>query len=252
MLAVERALLPDNALRNKLRQVPNGSVLYLPGLDYGNWYTGSIKDYSGNANHGTIVGATKVRLPSGLWGLSFDGDDYVTLPVVITSPMWQRTTNFTAFGWSKITSIGSEQCLIGLGQTVEDNTIGFIWIAWPANKSLGITVRDNTNVQVDKWVTSNSINLVSNTWIFWAVIQTGAVISFVINGVADAGIHDATGIINGASFNNSKTLMGARQRVSGYLAYQSGSSDLFGVASSALSIATLLNFYNQTRWMFGV
>ncbi len=70
-----RTVLPlmDNGLRNYLRRVPTDSVLYLPGLDYDNWYTGTIKDYSGQGNDEAIIGATQKRLPSGLWYLDFDG-----------------------------------------------------------------------------------------------------------------------------------------------------------------------------------
>lgn len=70
----------NDRLRNYLRDefVLPGCVLAYPGLDYDNWYTGTIKDYSGQGNDGTIHGATGVRNSKGLWGLSFDGlDDYV-------------------------------------------------------------------------------------------------------------------------------------------------------------------------------
>ncbi len=69
----------DSGLRNYLRRVPNDSVLYLPGLDFGNWHTDTIKDYSGNGNDGAIAGATTVVLPSGLGALSYDGLDDITL-----------------------------------------------------------------------------------------------------------------------------------------------------------------------------
>ena len=79
-LAIDRAVMPDNGLRNILRQVPPDSVLYLPGLDYGNWYTNKIKDYSGQGNDGTIGGATTKVLPSDLAYLDFDAlDDVVTI-----------------------------------------------------------------------------------------------------------------------------------------------------------------------------
>ncbi len=73
-LAIDRAVMPDNALRNYLRGVPPGVVLYYPGLNGGGT---TVVDYSGKVNKGTITGATWVRLPSGLWCLSFDGTDDV-------------------------------------------------------------------------------------------------------------------------------------------------------------------------------
>ena len=48
-------------------------VLWLPGQD--DPQSSTIRDRSGKGNHGTISGATWVRLPSGLWCLSFDGTD---------------------------------------------------------------------------------------------------------------------------------------------------------------------------------
>ena len=62
----------DSRLRNYLRQVPNNSVYYCPGLEGGGT---TLWDYSNNGNHGTITGATWVRLPSGLWSLGFVTDD---------------------------------------------------------------------------------------------------------------------------------------------------------------------------------
>jgi hypothetical protein len=58
-----------------LGQAPPGCVLYLPGILGG---SGKILDRSAFGNHGAINGATWVRLPSGIWALSFNGvDDYV-------------------------------------------------------------------------------------------------------------------------------------------------------------------------------
>ena len=49
-----------------------GTVLSLTGLPGG---SNKAHDRSPYGNHGTITGATWVRLPSGLWVLSFDGSD---------------------------------------------------------------------------------------------------------------------------------------------------------------------------------
>lgn len=54
-----------------------GCVLHIPGLPGGG---GKLHDRSAYGNSGAIVGATWIRLPSGLWCLSFDGsDDKVTI-----------------------------------------------------------------------------------------------------------------------------------------------------------------------------
>ncbi len=54
--------------------VDSGAVLYFPGLP---GQGATIWDRSNQGNDGTITGATWVRLSSGLWVLSFDGDDKV-------------------------------------------------------------------------------------------------------------------------------------------------------------------------------
>jgi len=82
-----------------------GCVLYLPG------YPGSgssIKDFSGSGNHGTISGATWVRLPSGLWCLSFDGvDDYVNLGNPISLQITGKEIAVELWG-KPITMIGGD------------------------------------------------------------------------------------------------------------------------------------------------
>jgi hypothetical protein len=57
---------------------PNANcVLYMPGLPGAGSY---IYDRSIYGNHGTIIGATWTRLPSGLWYPDFDGtDDKITI-----------------------------------------------------------------------------------------------------------------------------------------------------------------------------
>uniref|UniRef100_A0A6M3KMJ4 Uncharacterized protein n=1 Tax=viral metagenome TaxID=1070528 RepID=A0A6M3KMJ4_9ZZZZ len=51
---------------------PANSVLYLTGYPP---LGSTIYDRSGQDNDGTITGATWVRLPSGLYGISYDGTD---------------------------------------------------------------------------------------------------------------------------------------------------------------------------------
>ncbi len=71
-------VLPYNPLSvgvmKQMYPPPANCVLHLTGYPPGG---ATITDFSGQGNHGTITGATWVRLPSGLWVLSFDGDDYV-------------------------------------------------------------------------------------------------------------------------------------------------------------------------------
>ncbi len=70
------------------------SVLYLPGYPA---QGSTIQDFSGEANDGAITGAVWRRLPSGLWYLSFDGDD--DLVTVADSATIQNLTEFTFMQW---------------------------------------------------------------------------------------------------------------------------------------------------------
>lgn len=56
----------------------DGCVLWFPGRD--DAYSSTIRDKSGNSNHGTINGSTWTRLSGGLLGLNLDGnDDYIEI-----------------------------------------------------------------------------------------------------------------------------------------------------------------------------
>jgi len=86
------------ARANGLSTPAIGCVLDLPALPGGG---SKIYDRSPYGNIGTITGATWVRLPSGLWCLSFDGsDDHVGIPNsasldianAITLMVWVRSS----------------------------------------------------------------------------------------------------------------------------------------------------------------
>ncbi len=92
--------------RNKILPTVLDSVLYLPGLP---GFGPTIYDYSitartGTPNHGAISGATWTRLPSGLWGLSFDGDDYVN---ITNSTTMRFLTGGLIFAWVNATSLAT-------------------------------------------------------------------------------------------------------------------------------------------------
>jgi hypothetical protein len=72
-------------------------VLYLEGQQDAK--SGVIKDKSGFGNHGTITGATWVRLSSGLWVLNFDGiDDTVNCGSRVSLNI---LSSFTLLAWIK-------------------------------------------------------------------------------------------------------------------------------------------------------
>jgi len=98
-----------------------GSLLYYPGLP---GQGSTIWDRSNQSNHGTLVNATWVRLPSGLPVLNLDGDDCVTTgqPIIpnttFTISIWQKnseTQNFLSTVWSKYLTTAQELAMFYYG-----------------------------------------------------------------------------------------------------------------------------------------
>jgi len=85
-----------------------GTVLSLTGLPGG---SNKIHDRSPYGNTATIVGATWVRLPSGLWCLNFDGSDDVVACGNGTGI--SGLTIFTLMAWVKLDTIDTEYGIFG-------------------------------------------------------------------------------------------------------------------------------------------
>ena len=66
------------------------------------------EDISRYRNNGTLVGATWVRLPSGLWVLSFDGNDYIS---VADADNLDFTGNYTIILWATLSTVASNMGL---------------------------------------------------------------------------------------------------------------------------------------------
>lgn len=83
---------------------PLGLVLFYPGLPGGG---SKLYDKSPYGNNGSIVGATWVKSPLGLWCLSFDGtDDYVNCGNP-DSIRYGIGDSFTMEAWVYLNSLGS-------------------------------------------------------------------------------------------------------------------------------------------------
>jgi len=244
-LAIDRAVMPDNGLRNILRQVPPGAVLYYPGLDYGNWYTTKIKDYSGNANDGTIVEATWTRLPSGLWGLSFDGDDYVSCADLSTM-LFTKTSAFSIMTWvyptfdaanrmiitNIVTTDAYKQWTLELNNNIFNAFIGFHDGTW-------------------KRIFCASSTYTTSGWYHIVATFTGTVDQekIYVKGIDDTHIieSDATNF----SYSVAHPVILGRRGNLGDTFYK-GKVGLISVFNRTLTPTEIANFYNQTRWMFGV
>jgi len=105
------ALAPRRFPRLYVPRAGDGCVLWLPGQDDAFGLT--IRDRSGNNNHGTITGATWTRLPSGLRCLSFDGNDYVEMA---SSPALNFTSgDFSIIVWIYLDSLTIHRRLFSRG-----------------------------------------------------------------------------------------------------------------------------------------
>jgi len=99
----------------------DGCVLWFPGQD--DEQSATIRDRSGQGNNGTIVGATWVRLPSGLWCLSFDGaDDYVT--IALDSSFNFTDEPFSCEMWVYPLAMAAYEDIISTGTS---NVAGWCW-----------------------------------------------------------------------------------------------------------------------------
>jgi len=93
-----------------------GCIFYVPGLPGG---ASKIYDRSPYGNNGTIMGATWVRLPSGLWYLSFDGqDDYVDCGM--SDALNFTSEDFTIKAWIKCDNFAVENAIFQKGAWISE------------------------------------------------------------------------------------------------------------------------------------
>lgn len=247
MLATERAVLPDNGLRNYLRRVPNDSVLYMPGLDYGNWYTNKILDYSGYANHGTISGATWTRLPSGLWTLSFDGDDYVDCG---NGTSLQITGKVTILIWLKLPSgIGGTYGIVMKHNDGSNRGYG-IWTALPGNIVFAVT-SDGSGTTQDA---ADLGDMTDTGWALWGfTCDTSISTAFLVickNGVS-VKTKNKTNFVGTTIYNSTQPLrIGGKSNGGWGLVGQAVMERV--ISGTIVSPAAQLSIFNQERSFFGV
>ncbi len=239
MLATRLKPLMDNGLRNYLRRVPNDSVLYLPGLDYGNWYTGTIKDYSGKGNDGTITGAITRKTSSGLYHLDFDGSDNRVendVHIIDAYP-------FTLSGWINISSAQSGVgVMLALVNLSSDFTYYAIQIS-SVNFYGSLVARNTTTFQTDGAVDlSDSYHFISG------VFASATSRKLYVDGVEVA---EGTDSVTYDSINVDRFSIGRLGRASPF-GYVLGQIGLVHAHSIGLTATQHLDIYNQERHLFGV
>jgi hypothetical protein len=211
-----------------------GCVLAFTGLPGGD---GKIYDRSPYGNVGTITGATWVRLPSGLWCLSFDGSDdrvncgnnaSLALSDALTIEAWFRSDDVT-----NVTHIISRN--LGFYLRIAGGEI--YW-------RIASAVTGN-------WATTcqtSGLNLQTNTWYFGAVLYDKALgtenLKIYLGGVQVAMADNADGIKVNANDNCIGELVGA-ERFHGLIG-------LLRIHNRALAALEIQNRFNREKHLFGV
>ena len=242
MLAI-KALSSAASWQAYLREQAKQSVLCFPGIHGGG---PTVFDYSPQQNHGTIYGAIWKRLPTGLWYLDYDGDDYVTsarvgVPTVRADLTVQVVFRCNASGATQTiaaTMWGTdEEWLIRVGA---DNKLfaGIFHTAGDYHASvsgLGDDLDDNV------W------RLAAFTWNYDADPGSRELISY-LNGVALGSDTSMTGTL--ATETATKISLGATE--AGATWNFTGSIALVIIEAGVKSPVALLQDYNQLRHLFGV
>ena len=211
----------------------DGCVLFCPGQD--DPQSAVLRDISGNRNNGTITGATWVRLPSGLWVLSYDGtDDKVT---IADHASLDITTALTLEAWVYHDISGDEFPIakrVGGG----DDSYEFR-IAALDNPAFSVFIGD-----VNKTAYHASTVPVL-TWAHLVGTFDGASVRLYVNGTPG----DAVEAIGSIDVTTDALTIG--WGYSNDYAWD-GKVALPCVRSRALSSSEVLTRFNQTRHLFGV
>ena len=213
------------------------TALWLLGQD--DAYSAVIRDRSGNGNDGTITGATWTRLPSGLWGLDFDGSvNAVTFGTEVTF----ASTDFTVELWGSFDYANSDAWGVIIGNWAGGATHGWRLGRWGSDSAIRAIVSNDVAQQ-------SAIFTLADTDIHHIVMTLKGT---TLSAYTDAG----TPVTNASAFQVAASVgvtmrMGAAPggtdssnfKLTGYLPR---------LHTRALSAEEVSSYYNQERHLFGV
>jgi len=213
-------------------------VLYLPGLPgYGS--TVWNKTSQGATNDGAITGATWVRLPSGLWVLSFDGtDDVVSCG---NDSSLNLTTGWTALMWALNTTVdGNDR-----GQFFKTGAYGLEWYS-------GVAYGYVYGTGGGAIGRSGAPAVWQNTWVFYAITYDGGTLSSGFkmygNGIQFDSANNEFGVFTAAATSANNLKFGdwdAQANFAGKIAMPQ-------MVSGVMATTQIANIYQQERHLFGV
>ena len=216
-----------------------GCVLYLPGLPGGD---SKIHDRSSYGNIGTITGATWVRLPSGLWCLSFDGsDDYVNIP---DSELWHFAANdITIELWTKRGATASVYFLMGraLGDGTDFWNVRFN--GDDAVRFLGSKVGGGA-----AWLITSQTITDTTIWHHIVFLRDGNTLRAYIDGSADTNTSDVTGV----TFVDGTSVLAIGRNGAWAGDKYNGRIALPRIHNRALSALEIQYHFNREKHLFGV
>jgi len=200
-----------------------------------------LKDYSRFGNHGVITGATWVRLPSGLWYLSFDGlDDKVALPAN-ASIYGAFETEFTVEFWFMSSALGSLDTLFDKPYYSHSPPYYQVYVRHTATDTI------LANLAACSMTTETSWAVTLNRW--YHVVMTANIDLPFLRLYVDGKLEDEdttkvgvyTNYAHGAAFG-------------GLLNYTTssleGSMGLCRICNRALSATEIGKYYTAERWWF--
>jgi len=211
-----------------------GCVLSLPGLPGGGSKTYDRGPYG---NIGAITGATWARLPSGLWCLSFDGnDDYVNCgsdgslrPSAVTFELWLKTHSLASTQFLNalsVTGTGGYQLIY------RDADHKLRWHIAESDSAWKFYVNTDDGIEVDKW------------YHVVALYESGRG-ELYLNGDRQSDVSTATGDIY---YDVAPLLLGTSHS---YGFDFNGLIALVRTYNRALSALEIQNHFNQEKYLFG-
>jgi len=219
---------PDNAYAQSC-VLDLASPKYSPNKTY-------IFDKSRYGNHGTITGATRVRLPSGLWVLNFDGDDSVSIASSIQPLAAQGTIEIWAYmaNWA-------------------DNTQRVIFDTTDVGGINRLLIRKQTNnTPLFYGGASGELSiegasaLSGSGWKFWVATYATNNCAFRINAVSIG----TDNVVTVPTFTTGLVKLG--RTADGPAAFFNGQQALHRINNAVLSTAVTDGHFNQERSYFGI
>ena len=214
-----------------------------------------LEDRSRFKNNGTITNATWTRLPSGLWVLSFDGNDYLKN----ATANWRSSDSAGAIEvWFK-TSLANGQVLFA-SDDEGTSTHGLVVYITNATGELHV-FQQNADTGDD---VKGTTNVCDGVWHHAVISTNGVSATTEANHATDGykiildGVRETCSIATGANTGDwfaettlrDNIVIGARNHTT-IVSYMTGEIGYTIIYSSAITVATALSNFNQEKHLFG-